>query len=466
MVELKQGCDLMGMQEGLLIVIVVLLILLLILVLKGNSSKAMMDELSKMKQDLNNSTSNQVNSLGLLLNDGLKNNNESQTQQMSELNRQVVDSQRALLESVGKISLEMEERMHKLNDLNTATGELQRKQLSESTLNFETRIKDLVKQNDDRLEQMRQTIETKMTNLQVENNRKLDEMRNVVDEKLQETLENRISKSFQLVSERLEQVYRGLGEMQSLASGVGDLKRVLTNVKTKGILGEIQCGAILEEILAPEQYEKNVNTKKGSRNVVEFAVKLPYDGNTCVYLPIDSKFPSDPYFRLMDAYDLNDPVLINAAVKQLETAIKVNAKDIHDKYIDVPNTTEFAIMFLPFEGLYAEVVRRGLLETLQREYRINIAGPTTLAALLNSLQMGFKTLAIQKRTSEVWEVLGSVKSEFDKFATVLESTQSRLDLAQKELDKLVGVRTRQIQKKLSTITGIETKSEVAEEIDE
>ena len=466
MVELKQGCDLMGMQEGLLIVIVVLLILLLILVLKGNSSKAMMDELSKMKQDLNNSTSNQVNSLGLLLNDGLKNNNESQTQQMSELNRQVVDSQRALLESVGKISLEMEERMHKLNDLNTATGELQRKQLSESTLNFETRIKDLVKQNDDRLEQMRQTIETKMTNLQVENNRKLDEMRNVVDEKLQETLENRISKSFQLVSERLEQVYRGLGEMQTLASGVGDLKRVLTNVKTKGILGEIQCGAILEEILAPEQYEKNVNTKKGSRNVVEFAVKLPYDGNTCVYLPIDSKFPSDPYFRLMHAYDLNDPVLINAAVKQLETAIKVNAKDIHDKYIDVPNTTEFAIMFLPFEGLYAEVVRRGLLETLQREYRINIAGPTTLAALLNSLQMGFKTLAIQKRTSEVWEVLGSVKSEFDKFATVLESTQSRLDLAQKELDKLVGVRTRQIQKKLSTITGIETKSEVAEEIDE
>lgn len=315
----------------------------------------------------------------------------------------------------------------------------------------------LTLQNESKLEAMRLTVENKITSLQEDNAKKLEAMRLTVDEKLQETLDKRISQSFQLVNDRLEQVYKGLGEMQTLASGVGDLKKVLSNVKTRGILGEIQLKAILEEILTPEQYEENVATKKGSSNVVEFALKLPGDGSgSTVYLPIDSKFPGDKYAQLVDAYDEGDPTKITLAQKELDTIIKKSAKDIHDKYIDVPNTTEFAIMFLPFEGLYAEVVRRGFVESLQRDYKINIAGPTTMAALLNSLQMGFRTLAIQKRSSEVWEVLGAVKSEFEKFGTVLENTQNKLNLAQKELDHLVGVRTRQIQKKLDKVSSIDS----------
>ena len=225
--------------------------------------------------------------------------------------------------------------------------------------------------------------------------------------KLQKTLEERISKSFQLVSERLEQVYKGLGEMQNLAAGVGDLKKVLSNVKTRGILGEVQLGAILEQILTPEQYEENVRTKSTGSERVEFAVKLPGDDEGTVWLPIDAKFPGDAYAKLVDAYELGDPNAVEEAAKNLERIIKSEAKDIHDKYIEPPYTTDFGIMFLPFEGLYAEVVRRGLLETLQRDYKVNIAGPTTMAALLNSLQMGFRTLAIQKRSGEVWNVLGA-----------------------------------------------------------
>ena len=309
---------------------------------------------------------------------------------------------------------------------------------------------------------MRLTLENKIADLQEDNSKKLDAMRETVDEKLQETLDKRISQSFQLVNERLEQVYKGLGEMQTLASGVGDLKKVLSNVKTRGILGEIQLQAILEEILAPEQYEMNVATKKGSRDVVEFAIKLPADDNRVVYLPIDSKFPGDKYAQLMDAYEEGDPSKIAFAQRELDIIIKKSAKDIHDKYIDVPYTTEFAIMFLPFEGLYAEVVRRGFVESLQRDYKINIAGPTTMAALLNSLQMGFRTLAIQKRSSEVWDVLGAVKSEFDKFGCVLENAQNKLNLAQKELDNLVGVRTRQIQKKLDKVVSLENSEKILE----
>lgn len=453
------------MIEIALIVIVVLLVFVLGLLMKRNNH--FVDELSKTKQELNTSTQNQVNALGMLMNETLKNNNQAQTQQIQELNQQMILQQQNLLSGVNQISLEIEERMHKLNKMNALTSELLRKQLSESTLNSENKIDSLVKLNNDKFEHMRTLLDEKMSQLQSDNNKKLDEMRFVVDEKLQDTLEKRISKSFQLVSERLEQVYLGLGEMKTLANGVGDLKKVLSNVKTKGILGEIQCGAILEEILAPSQYECNVMTKKGSRSVVEFAVKLPSDGVHPVYLPIDSKFPSEPYFRLLSAYEGNDSQVILAATKQLEAAIKANAKEIHDKYIDVPNTTEFGIMFLPFEGLYAEVVRRGLVETLQRDYKINIAGPTTMAALLNSLQMGFKTLAIQKQTSEVWEVLGSIKSEFDKFASVLENTQSKLDLAQKELDQLVGVRTRQIQKRLARVSDDEiTEITLKDERDE
>lgn len=299
---------------------------------------------------------------------------------------------------------------------------------------------------------MAKSSDEKMTLFIQQSDQKLEQMRATVDEKLQKTLETRIGESFRLVSERLEQVYKGLGEMHTLAAGVGDLKRVLSNVKTRGVLGEIQLGAILEQILAPEQYEANVITRRGSKNFVEFAVRLPGDGQDCVYLPIDAKFPADAYTQLEDAYDSADPTAAAAAGAALEKRIKSFARDIREKYLDPPHTTDFAILFLPFEGLYAEVVRRGLVETLQRDYHVNIAGPTTMAAILNSLQMGFRTLAIQKRSSEVWNVLGAVKTEFDKFGAVIETAQQRLEQVGGDLDKLVGVRTRQIQRRLRSVT--------------
>ncbi len=306
-----------------------------------------------------------------------------------------------------------------------------------------------------RLENIRRTMESRLNRIQDDNSQKLERMREMVEQKLQTTLENRISDSFKLVNDRLEQVYKGLGEMQSLAVGVGDLKKILSNVKTRGMLGELQLGAILEEILSPEQYEQNVMTKKGSRSFVEYAIKLPADGDT-VYLPIDAKFPSDAYGKLLDAYDGGDAELIRGAKNELAARIRAFAKDISEKYIDVPHTTEFAVMFLPFEGLYAEVIRLELFEELQRRYKVTIAGPTTMAALLNSLQMGFRTLAIQKRSSEVWKILGGVKTEFDQFERVLDSTQKKLETASSELDKLIGVRTRQIQKKLKDIEASES----------
>ena len=322
---------------------------------------------------------------------------------------------------------------------------------SEKMSQLEERIKTFSLENEQKLENIRLSVEKRLEYLQNDNNRQLEKMRETVDEKLQKTLEEKMNKSFSLVNERLEQVYKGLGEMQNLAVGVGDLKKVLSNVKTRGILGEIQLKSILSEILSPEQYEENIATKKGSKNVVEFAIKLPADDDGVVYLPIDSKFPGDTYANLRDAIEKGDKNEIDSAAKLLVATIKSEAKDIHDKYIDPPNTTEFAIMFLPFEGLYSDVVNRGLVEVLQRDYKVNIAGPSTMAALLNSLQMGFKTLAVQKRSAEVWEVLGGVKQEFDKFNDVLVATQQRLDQANKELDKLVGVRTRQIQRKLKNI---------------
>lgn len=317
-----------------------------------------------------------------------------------------------------------------------------------------TRFSHMAVENEQKLEAIRGTMEKKLTDLTADNNRQLAEMRQTVDEKLQKTLEDRISQSFKLVSERLEQVYKGLGEMQNLAAGVGDLKKVLSNVKTRGVLGEVQLSAILEQILAPEQYEENVRTRSTGSERVEFAVKLPGDGDSVVWLPIDAKFPGDAYAALVDAYDSGDAAAVDAAAKNLERIIKSEARDIHEKYVEPPYTTDFAIMFLPFEGLYAEVVRRGLLEVLQRDYKINIAGPTTMAALLNSLQMGFKTLAIQKHSSEVWDVLGAVKTEFDKFGTVLEATQARINQANAELDKLIGTRTRSIQRKLRGVTSL------------
>lgn len=329
---------------------------------------------------------------------------------------------------------------------------------------MEQRLKTFSLENEQKLENIRSVVEKRLTYLQEDNNARLEKMRETVDEKLQKTLDDKLNKSFNLVNQRLEQVYKGLGEMQNLAVGVGDLKKVLSNVKTRGILGEIQLSAILKEILAPEQYEENIATKKGSKNVVEFAIKLPADEDSFVYLPIDSKFPGDTYQALVNAMEEGDKEQIDRCAKALVTRIKSEAKDIRDKYISPPETTEFAIMFLPFEGLYSEVVNRGLVEVLQRDYRVNVAGPSTMAALLNSLQMGFKTLAVQKRSAEVWKILGEVKSEFDTFGAVLDKTQQRINQANAELDKLVGVRTRQIQRKLSAVQKIETTSESSDEI--
>lgn len=314
------------------------------------------------------------------------------------------------------------------------------------------RLTSFAMQNEQKLEGIRQTIQNRLREMQEDNASKLEKMRATVDEKLQKTLESRISESFQLVSERLEQVYKGLGEMRTLARGVGDLQKVLSNVKNRGIMGEIRLGAILEDILPTEQYVQNFMVRPGCREAVEYAIRMPGVDETPVYLPVDAKFPADAYARLQDAYDAGDTQGIEMAAAGLRRALLQAAKDIHIKYIQPPYTTDFAILFLPFEGLYAEVVRRGMLETAQHEYKVVVAGPSTMAALLNSLQMGFKTLAIQKRSGEVWSILGAVKTEFDKFESSLKSTQQRLDQANAELEKLVGARTRQIRRKLQSVT--------------
>lgn len=306
-------------------------------------------------------------------------------------------------------------------------------------------------QNEQKLDNIRMTMENRLSFLQQDNHQQLERMRQTVDEKLQQTLEERISKSFESVRKSLEEVYRGLGEMQTLASGVGDLKKVLSNVKTRGILGEIQLGAILEQILSKEQYEENVCTRREGGERVEFAVKMPGDGGQTIWLPIDAKFHGDTYSNLMNAYETGDQQAIVQTRRMLVDALRKSAKDIHDKYIDPPGTTDFAVLFLPFEGLYAEAVNLGAMETLQRENKVMVAGPATMAALLNSLQMGFKTLAIQKHSGQVWNILGAVKSEFDKFGDVLAATQQRLNQANEELDKLVGTRTRSIQRTLRSV---------------
>ena len=348
----------------------------------------------------------------------------------------------AALIKAGALSKQLDE--FRKSDQNTtamlqAFGELISRNQRDSAENMDRRLAD---------------INTRFSQMALENNRQLEEMRKTVDEKLQKTLDERITQSFKLVNDRLEQVYKGLGEMQNLAVGVGDLKKVLSNVKTRGILGEVQLGAILEQILAPEQYAENVITKSTGADRVEFAVKLPGDDERTVWLPIDAKFPADSYSRLVDAYELGNAAAIEEAAKNLEKVIKSEAKDIHTKYIEPPYTTDFGIMFLPFEGLYAEVVRRGLLDVLQREYKVNIAGPTTMAALLNSLQMGFKTLAIQKHSGEVWEVLGAVKTEFANFSKVLGNARNRIRMADEELEKLIGTRTRAIERKLRGVESL------------
>ncbi len=362
---------------------------------------------------------------------------ETVTRSQAELRREVGDSVQSAVATLGRMLLE---------------------QQRTSDLQSETRFKTFEYTNEQKLEAIRQTIERRLFQLQTDNNQRLDEMRTLVDEKLQQTLETKVAQSFRLVNERLEQVYKGLGEMQTLAAGVGDLKKVLANVKTRGILGEIQLGAILEEILAPSQYETNVATKPGSADRVEYAIKLPTDDGEPVLLPIDSKFPADLYAHLQDAYESGSPEAVTAAAAALVQRIKQEAGKIRNKYVDPPNTTEFAILFLPFEGLYAEVVNRGLVEELQRNYRVNIAGPSTMAALLNSLQMGFRAFAIQKRSSEVWRVLGAVKTEFLKFGDVLASSRQRLRKVDEELEQLIGTRTNAISRKLRAVEQLDERA--------
>ena len=300
---------------------------------------------------------------------------------------------------------------------------------------------------------MRDTVEQRLKDIQHDNNLKLDQMRVTVDEKLHSTLEKRLGDSFNSISMRLEALYKELGEVQSLANGVNDLRKALTNVKTRGTWGEIQLGNIIDEILTKEQYASNISTKKGSNDRVEFAIKLPGsdDRNTCVWLPVDAKFPQEDYQRLIDAQESGNRQAMEEASKQLEIRIKSEAKDIKEKYIDPPNTTDFGVMFLPTESLYAEVIRRtGLWEVLQREYKVIITGPTTLAALLNSLQMGFRTLAIEKRSSEVWSLLGTVKTEFGKFGDILDRTQKKLQEASNSIDTAAR-KTRTIERKLRNV---------------
>ena len=326
---------------------------------------------------------------------------------------------------------------------------------------FAAQLARLTQSNEQRFEQLRLAIEARLGAMQSDNASKLEEMRKTVDEKLHATLEQRLGDSFKLVSERLELVHKGLGEMQTLAAGVGDLKKVLTNVKTRGTWGEVQLEALLDQVLTAEQYEKNVITRPNSNERVEFAIRLPgreMGGNDKqpVWLPIDAKFPMEDYQRLIEAQERADPVAVELAAKALELRLRLEAKTIRDKYVEPPFTTDFAILYLPTEGLYAEVLRRpGLADGLQRDFRISIAGPTTLAALLNSLQMGFRTLAIEKRSSEVWGVLGAIKTEFGKFGEALDATRKKLEQATKSIES-AGIRTRQIERKLKGVEALPT----------
>ena len=370
-------------------------------------------------------------------------------------------TERLLLDEIAKNREESKEARQELNDSFRAFNESMLRRLSESASSqkdqleiFSGQLKALTDQNIQKLDRINDTVEKKLSAIQEDSNKKLEQMRATVDEKLHDTLEKRLGESFRIVSERLELVHKGLGEMQSLAVGVGDLKKVLTNVKTRGNFGEIQLSSLLEQLLTRDQYEENVVTKKGSNARVEFAIRLPGRNDTddqTVWLPIDAKFPQEDYLRLVEAQEQGNPLLVEESSKQLERAVKEMAKAIRDKYLDPPASTDFGIMFLPTEGLYAEVLRRtGLIEVLQREFKVIITGPTTLAALLNSLQMGFRTLAIEKRSSEVWALLGAVKSEFARFGAVLSKTKKKLDEASNSIDA-AAVRTRSIERKLRNV---------------
>ena len=419
------------MIESLLIVLTVLIagvvILLIVLLARSPNNRLLQFETQLTSLEKNQEKTEKT------LKDEIANNREETANDSKRLREEIVNS------------------MTKISNLQENKFDIFSKQLTV-----------LTQTNEQKLDKMRETVEGRLKSLQEDNTKKLDQMRETVDEKLHATLEKRLGDSFKLVSERLEQVHKGLGEMQTLAVGVGDLKKVLSNVKTRGILGEIQLGNILEQLLTPDQYDKNVATKKGSRENVEYAVKFPGkdDYGEIVYLPLDSKFPLEDYHSLVDAYEHGEHAVIEKAAKFLEDTIKKCARDIRDKYIDPPYTTDFGILFLPVEGLYAEVVRRpALLEILQRDFKIMIAGPTTLSAFLNSLQMGFRTLAIEKRSSEVWGLLGAVKTEFGKFGAILERTHKQLQTASNTIED-AAKKSRTIERKLKNVQGLPSQEAV------
>lgn len=372
----------------------------------------------------------------------------------SELNASLMQNRKENADAIDRLTKQLEDKLERINENMLRSTKENREDIKSTLKEFQDSFSSEIKKFTDAQGQKFDAMATKQDELVKSTELKLEKMRETVDEKLHKTLEERLGQSFKLVSERLEAVQKGLGEMQTLANGVGDLKKVLNNVKTRGVLGEYQLGNILEQILAPEQYDANVKTKKGSNDLVEFAIKLPGkdDDGAQVYLPIDAKFPQDDYVRLQDAFDAGDAAGIETATKSLMNAVKKFAKDIHEKYVDPPHTTDISILFLPVEGLYAEVVRHPqMVSDLQRDYQVIITGPSTLAAILNSFAMGFRTLAIQKRSSEVWKVLGAVKTEFSKFGGVLEKAQKKINEANKELDALVGTRTKMMLSKLKKV---------------
>lgn len=437
------------MDIVLLVIGIILIVLMVLILLKLSSSKDMGTDFSPFIESVRNDNAASSRQLREEMSASVQLSMRNLGDMLSATQKTSADAQAVRINDMSRhIDQKLTDMDKFLSDKQQASSDAVNNQLRQ----LEVRFKTLEANNEMKLDAMRSTIAKHLTSIQEDNANKLTEIQTAVNEKL----ENKMTESFRLVSERLEQVYKGLGEMQTVAAGVGDLKKVLSNVKNRGILGEIQLGAILEDILAPEQYEKDIATIPSSANRVEFAVKLPgAGGEDCIYLPIDSKFPGDKYAALQDAYDSCDQTNIAAAKKELHTIIRKCAKDIHDKYVQPPYTTNFGIMFLPFEGLYAEVVSSGSMEIIQREFNISICGPSTMAAMLNSLQMGFQTLAIQKKSNQVWEILGAVKSEFLNFNKALEDAQKHIKKVDDDLEKLVGVRSRQISRKLSAVESLE-----------
>lgn len=464
----------------------------------SNSIKNFSEQLLKIINDLSISQKGQFETFSTFLQAMTKNNEDkfeklikSNDEKQTEFKEQLINSSKetkdvltislkANEDKTNLLVLNIHESSQKLNELLLSSGKENRAELTNSLKSFEEKSAHSAKEfneiqrnkfndlllkqeqtkadTENKLDKIRETVEKKLQILQEDNNKKLEEMRVTVDEKLQTTLEKRFNDSFTLISDRLELVHKGLGEMQTLAISVGDIKKVMTNVKARGIMGEYQLANILEDLLTNEQYEKNVKTKVGSGVNVEFAIKLPNNNSLekTLWLPIDSKFPKEDYEALVDAYDDGDPAKLEVLRKAFKNSIIKNAKDIKEKYIDPPNTTEYGIMFLPFESLYAEVLRTpGLFELLQKNFKITITGPTTLSALLNSLQMGFRTLAIEKRSSEVWDILGVVKTEFGRFGGVLEKTKKKLQEATNTIDQ-AGVRTRAIERQLKNVQELPT----------